>query len=585
MVLTPDVAAYGDAAVIDGSLLLDQIEAGVDEVRARHEMFRLQQNEIELWINPTTGAGAEFLGRVSDQAVVKQSWPTRKNVSSQGYIALPTDHAIARYVMRLPNDPEALKNVLITVSRYDGKWRWSGLLRYWKLVRRNGILTFTLFFNDDLQYLQYMLVPPNPALPLEAFQFPREFFLYAPLKWAISMTILLQLLRIQGHPFTLPDDPFDPEQWTTLIDWSLWQAHVKASPFLLDDSTLWGPIASRMNAADVTFADALDDAQMVITARRILTVKGERAEGLLTPEVANGALVFEVEDRSGFHLGTGTFLDGSIAAGFVRTVVTYTDGYFEDVLNVVADDETLMPDQYYQRGFLGTFAEMPWICINDDQWHEFDSELSWSPAGPVSVVVGGDNPTADAIAQLVIESVGNLIGYFLLGGFEVGDIAADVIMPFIVGTIAAWIQVKNIGRAQQLGWMHLWEMYQAGAETNAWSLSAEAAIRGAFGATKAQTGHRIKLDGSHWVIPGLMFQIGHRIASTHSELLRNGIGTQFVDQVEEMTLEGDNSAGRPLSWDVLIGLNKAAMSQGERDARTLKKVLNSISNIGVHLIS
>ncbi|TPW93678.1 hypothetical protein FKW78_18490 [Mycolicibacterium fortuitum] len=573
--------------MIDGTALLDRIERNVDEVRARQAMYRMQQNDIELWINPPDGsAGAEFLGRISGMAAVKQSWPTRKNISSQGYISIPTDHAVARYVMSLPNNKEALKNVLITVSRYNGKWRWSGLLRYWKLERRKGVLYFTLFFNDDLQYLQYMLVPPNPALPLPVFQFPREFFLYAPLKWAISMTILLQLIRIEGHPFTLPDDPFDPEQWTTLINWSLWQVHVKASPWLLDDSTLWGPIASRMNAADVTFADALDDAQMVITYRRILTAKGERAEGLMTKEVQNGALVFEVEDRSGFHLGTGTFLDGTIAAGFVRTAVTYADGYFEDILNVVADDETLAPDAYYQKGFLGTFAEMPWVQINDDQWHDFDSELSWSPAGPVSVVVGGDNPTADAIAKLVIESVGNLVGYFLLGGFDsLGDIASGVIMPFLVGTIAAWLEWKNIGRAKQLGWMHLFEMYQSGAENNAWSASAEAAIRGAFTSTKAQTGHRIKLDGSHWVIPGLMFQIGHRIASTHAELLKNGIDAIFVDQVEEMVLEEDNSAGQPLTWDVTIGLNKAAMSQGERNARTLKKVLATVQNIGVHLIS
>ena len=83
----------------------------------------------------------------------------------------------------------------------------------------------------------------------------------------------------------------------------------------------------------------------------------------------------------------------------------------------------------------------------------------------------------------------------------------------------------------------------------------------------------------------MMFAIGHRVASTHSELLKNGIDATFLDQVEEMVLEEDNSAGRPLAWDVTIGQNKAAMSQGERNARTLKKVLATMNNIGVHLIS
>nr|WP_046286631.1 hypothetical protein [Mycobacterium sp. UM_NZ2] len=573
--------------MIDGTALLDRIEAGVEDVRARQSMFRLQRNDIELWINPPDGSpGAEFLGRVSDQAVVKQSWPTRKNVSSQGYLELPTDHAISRYVMSLPNNKEALKNVLITVSRYNGKWRWSGLLRYWKLERRRGVLSFRLFFNDDMQFLQYLLVPPNPALPLGIFQFPREFLLYAPIKWAISMTILLQFFRIQGHLWTLPDDPFDPDQWDDWLDWSSWQCHVKCDPFATGDASLWGPIASRMNAADVTFADALDDAQMVITYRRILTAKGETADGLLTPTVANGALVFEVVDRSGFHMPGGTFLDGTTAGGFIRTIVTQADGWYEDILNVVSDDETLSPDQYYQKGWAGTLAEKPWICLHDDSWYNFDSELSWSPAGPVSIVVGGDNPTADAIAKLVIESIGNLLGFFLLGGFDsLGDIASEVIMPFLVGTIAAWVEWKNLGRVKQLGWIHLMEMFQSGADNNAWSASAQAAIRGGFSATKAQTGHRIKIGGGYWLIPGYHFDIGDRIASDHEELLKNGIDTVFVDQVEEMLLEADNSTGQALSWDIAIGLNKAAMTKGERDARALKKVLNAVNNIGVHLIS
>ncbi|QSM91962.1 hypothetical protein I3U44_24195 [Mycobacteroides abscessus subsp. bolletii] len=570
-----------------GTALLDAIEHEVNLVRAQQAVYRLQQNEIETWINnPDGSAGAQFLASISDQAVIKQSWPQRKNISSQGYIELPTDHAVARYAMGLPNNPVAKKNLLISISRYNGKWRWSGLLRYWKLQRRNGIYSFVIYFNDDLQYLQYLLVPPNPALPLPVFQFPREFFLYAPLKWAISMTMLMQFIRVEGHPWTLPDDPFDLKQWTSLIDWAQWQCHVKADPFLLDDSSLWGCISSRMNAADVTFADALDDGQMVIGYRRVFTIKGEKYDGLLTPSVANGALVFEVFDRSGFYLPGGTFLSGTIAEGFIRTAVTYVNGYYEDAFTVVGDNESLTPDQYYQSGFMGTFATRPWICINDDQWHDFDSELSWSPAGPVSVVVGGDNPTADAIARLIIESVGDMIGYFLLGGFaSAGDIAADVIMPFLVGTIAAWLEWKNIGRTRELGWMHLMEMYQSGAENNAWSLSATAAIRGAFTSTRAQTGHQIKLDGSHWVIPGLHFEIGDRIGSTHSELLKNGIDVMFADQVEEMVLAGDNSAGQPLTWDVTIGLNKAAMTQGERTARTLKKVLATVQNIGVHLIS
>ena len=108
----------------------------------------------------------------------------------------------------------------------------------------------------------------------------------------------------------------------------------------------------------------------------------------------------------------------------------------------------------------------------------------------MSVVVGGDNPAADAIARLIIEAVGNLLGYFLLAGFDsLGDMAADIIMPFFVGTILAWLEWKNFSSADSLGWVHLHEVYQQGAENNAWSLAALAALRGGFKATGTLTPH------------------------------------------------------------------------------------------------
>jgi hypothetical protein len=258
-------------------------------------------------------------------------------------------------------------------------------------------------------------------------------------------------------------------------------------------------------------------------------------------------------------------------------------GFVEDTLTTVTDDESIAPDSYYQGGFLGSLASMPWLVIRDNQWTAIEtSELTWSPATAVSVIVGGDNPAADAIARLIIETTGNLLGYLFLFGFSsAGTIAADIIMPFINGTIAAWLQWKNTGRAQNLGWVHLWEIYNQGAENNSWSLSALAALRGGFLASKSQTSHTLSLRGTGWIMPGVHFNVGTRIGST-STAYPDEI---FIDQVEELNPAWDHTSDQPLDWDVKIGQNKAAMTMGERQARLQKKALETLQNIGVHLLS
>jgi hypothetical protein len=322
-----------------------------------------------------------------------------------------------------------------------------------------------------------------------------------------------------------------------------------------------------------------------MTYRRIFTNEGEYVTGLLNNNVANGALVFEVTDRSGFTLPGGTFFNGNILSGLTRSVLTWSEGFIEDTLTVVTDDESLYPDEYWQSGFLGSFASHPTVCLRDSWWNDLQSQVTYSPSSAVSVIVGGDNPTADAIAKLLIESIGNLLGYFLLGGFDsLGDIAADVIMPFLVGTILSWDEWKNTGRATELGWAHLFEIFQQGAENNAWSLAALAALRGGFSATRSETSHTPVIDESTWLIPGLHAQIGDRISTSSGALQRSaGIDLLFVNQIEEMTLVGDDSGAS--SFLVKAGQNKAAMTVGERTARQLKFALDKIQDIGVHLIS
>ncbi|AHY26935.1 minor tail protein [Mycobacterium phage Nairb] len=563
---------------------LQRTRAATDEIRRRRKCMQRAQTEVSIYTNIPHEVGLAFRGKVSVNDIAQSRWPKRKNVSSAGFFKVRANHPMAKLILRIPNTPEECKNVVVRVDKFGGAWRWTGMMHHWEATTEDGVDYVTAHFNDDMQVLQFTLGPPNPILPIPLFQGPRDYFSFGPGIWTSSTFLFLNFWRNQGNFFELPDDPFDLDQYDNAIDFSDWQVHIKCKPFLTDTS-LWTFIGSRMNSADTVILDTLDDGQLCLDYRRIFTGEGETVDGLLDNNIANGALVFEITDRSGWTLPDGTFFDGTVVGGLARSVLTWTAGGVESVLDVVVDEQTLYPDEYWQSGFLGSFASAPTVGIADSFYNDLQSTVTHSPATAVKITVGGDNPTADAIAKLIIETVGNLLGYFLLFGFDsLGDIISDIVMPFLVGTILAWDQVKHNQRATELGWCHLWEAFQRGGEANSWSLAAIGAILGGIKATDAETSHTMILDESTWIIPGLHCKIGDRFWSTSGALERNaGIHLRFVNQIEEQSLETDDTGASRFIQKV--GQNKAAMSTGERTANMFKRALTTLQDIGVRLIA
>ena len=562
---------------------LEHTRERTDEIRRQHKAIQRAQTQMWLYQNIPGKVGLHRRGRINVMDCTRHQFQQRDNVSSPGYITIPARHHLAKWIVTIPNDPEQCEQVVIRVDKYGGAWRWTGMMHHWTAETIDGVDYVSAYFNDDMQILQFLLVPPNPALPIYLFQFPRDFLLVGPSDFCASAIVFLNFWRVQGNLFTLPDNIGDPDQWNDLWDLSDWQNHIRVPNFFIDP-TLWGVFAARMNTADSVIADPLDDAQLSMTYRRIFTDEGETVDGLIDNNVANGACVFDIEDRSGFSNADGTYLSGNAAQGFARSVMVWTEDFLDGFLEFVTDDQSLTPDEYWQSGYFGTLAAKPGIVLRDSYTNDLQSKVTHSPATANRVVVGGDNPMVDALADVMISSVGNLLGYFLLLGFDsAGDIASDIIMPFLVGTILAWAEFENGARATKLGWCHLLEVYQSGAEQNVWSLSALATARGGMNATADQTSHTLVIDESGWVVPGLHFGIGDRIGSTSGVLERMGIDLIFVNQVKEMTLQGDETGKS--DFLVKVGQNKAAMTRGERDARTLKKLSDRIADIGVRLVA
>lgn len=558
-----------------------------DRIEERRDFLRRTPPRVRLLGNPLDGHeddGLVLIGEVKDSISGSFKWKRKVTEPGEGQLILRIDHYIARYLMRLPDNAEAKKNTVLVVDHMGGRKRWSGLLKSWNIKTSNGIKMLVVTFIDDIQFLQYMLGAPNPILPIPVFQFPRVLPIFGPAKWAVSMMILLNLIRIEGNLWTLPDDPFDLGSWASSWDWSTWQVLIKAKAFDFDDSSTWSLCATRMQRMDQVIADAMEDGQLFMSYRRIMTIDGETPDVDGVETCRNGTLVLEVVDRSGYYSEDGTSTGGGILGGFTRTLVGFASGFVENIENTFSDDESIQPAQYFQPNWTGTVPSHPWVNVIDSPWSQIESsDLTWSPATATSVIVGGDNPMADALAELVIESVGSLLGYFLLGGFSgLGSIASSVIMPFLVGTIAAWLQWENHQRAQNLGWVHLWETFGSGAESNAWALSAIAALRAAFLATASKTSHVFTMNGSGRYLPGLDFEEGHRIGSTDTAM---GNGLVFVDVVEEIELAWDWSSNQPHDYKVKVGDSNAALTLQERNARLLAKVWTTTTNIGIHLVS
>ncbi|WP_064075918.1 Gp37-like protein [Prescottella equi] len=555
-------------------------------IREDHKALRRTPPLVRLWANdPADEKGLILRGSAQDS--VAGQFPFKKKGASTGTLRLRIDHYLARWMMSIPNDSAAKKNVVISVDHMGGAMRWSGLLKNWTIRKdRDGIRYLEATFIDDLQFLQYLHGAPNPLLPLWLFQFPRVFNVLGPSRWCVALLIWMNLARFQSNIYNVPDDPFQLGSWIDGWNMNTWQVLIKGVSFL-GDSSLWTILSSRMDKVESAIEDALDDAQLVLTYRRVFTVDGETVDGVVgVTNPRNGVLVLEVVDRSGYFGADGTATRGTALHGFVRTAVEFAEGFVEQADVFVSEDQSLFPPEYYWENWLGIKPSHPCFVVRDSEYTQTEAaELSWGPAGPVQIIVGGENEYADSAVELAIQVTGNLLGYFMLGGFSsAGDIAATVIMPLLRGTILAWNSWKSTSRAQQLGWVHLMEMYQQGAN-NAWTLSAAAALRAGFEATKATGSGRMDMRDGEPFLPGLHIRPGDRIGQT-IQGMTGSVTTDpvFVNQVELMTLGWDYANDTPHGWEIAAGTNKSVLSAAERSARLLSKLLSSVQNQGVSIV-
>lgn len=467
---------------------LDEVWHQINAERAARASRRAERPLMRLW-----NGNWHLRGIVAGELDFSCEW--KYNDIGAAFITLPPEHYLAQWAMN--HRKREVREILVTFDQsMDGQGaRWGGRCQSVKLIRNpDGTRYVELRFLHDIKELEKILCWPNPFLPASV-QFPKAFALAGPLKTILKATLLVNLMRLHGNLWQLPDDPLDPSTWAEgLQPWN-WSIIPAPSLMLLDDSQ-WGVIYSRMKNFMEVAAPALDDAGLMIDARRWLD-GDPKPKGMELMPMRNGQLVIDIVDKSGVFEQSA--LGGTIAGGMVRTFTSLADNLVDDIITVVTNP--VVPVENALSQFLGTAPTYPWVVFRDGEYGPIESgSWTWEAASAAQITAGGRSaPGVNSAVSMAVQLAGSLIGsVFLFQGL--GSIADSALKPLYEDVFLAFGSVKSPARTRDAGWSYYHEEWADGAES-AWSFSGLVAIREKFWETRSRDHSSVTIrDGSPYIL-------------------------------------------------------------------------------------
>lgn len=437
------------------------------------------------------------------------------------------------------------RNVHITID-YTGS-RWAGRLSELKTeVTEDGTFC-TMTFMSDIEELKHILCWPNPFSPA-ALQFPRVWGLAMPSVSALKLTLMVNLMRLQGNLWALPDDPLNFDSWLQGMQYKEWPILVKPQSLFLDDSP-WTIVQARFDTFYDIAKPIVDDGQLMLDLRRWLPGDPQPWPGanLYRP----GQLIVDIVDKSGWW--DQTAVGGTIVGGLVRDILTIGDDLVDDMRQ--STGSITNPEEYAVSGFLGVSPKQPWVVYRNDGRPNGirtadEVEVTWTPATVTQVVTGGTSmPGVQEAFEATIQTIGSLMATFMMVP-NLAEPALTLLKPLFEDTILAFQSFKHPTRGAQLGWSHYFEDW--GGETTAYTLSGVLATRQAVRNTRDKVAASAKVsDGSPYLIgdrgEGHYF-LGDRIGIQDPT---SQDGRVIVEQVAELELSWD--ADTPHEWKITIG--------------------------------
>lgn len=553
---------------------LETIWASCQAVRDQREEDRRTPTLGRLW-----DGNWDYMGGITEH--ISEDFEWKNNDTGGATVDLPLTSWVSKKCLDVWGRPT--KNVHVTFDK-DGA-RWGGRLQKGEIIKdSSGQRLLRLTFLHDYEELKHIRVWPSPLSPA-AVQFPRSWTMICNAKWGLLTTLEINLWRLEGSLWALPNDPLDPAQWADTIDRSRWAIRTMPNPLWGDTSPIC-LIASRMKTWHDMAAPILQSAHLTVECNRWL-----EGDPLPYPgaKVRNGTLFVDIKDKSGWWNPDGTATHGNLFTGFIRTIQNIT-GTDVDTTQTVVPAPGTDPDEYKNIPYwLGTVPGRPYVVYRDGPLTGItSSNYSFSPPTDVQFIVGGHSAYGvNEATEATIKLIGNYLGMlFVLP--TLGDIAATFVMPLIEDTILAWWVVKSslrdserrnpgIFQNQALGWSKYWEYMCDGADRG-YTISAFFALRQGYWATRERISHQVEIqDGAPWYIGANgkgHFFLGDIIGCTVIGLPEDVMVTEQVTTLkytETRTARG---------WSATVGDISQQQSPIETILSRVKEVAAQVQDLG-----
>lgn len=277
----------------DFDLRMETIYQAALRHREAREAHRRQKPYVRLWDGDWV-----LRGRVAGEIEASFEW--KLNEVGSGIIVLPATHHLAVWALDVWS--RKTENIHVTAD-YRGA-RWGGRMQSVSLIKdTDGARRVEITFLHDLKELDHVMCWPNPFLPA-GVQWPKHFVLAGPSRYMLKLLLFLNLIRLHGNFWQLPDNPLDPRTWFEGVTPWNWSIAVAPDSLLLDDSQ-WCILSSRMDTWREVADPILEDAGLMVECRRWLE-GDEKPRGWIGP-LRNGQLIVDLVDKSG---GIRDHLDG-----------------------------------------------------------------------------------------------------------------------------------------------------------------------------------------------------------------------------------------------------------------------------------
>lgn len=506
-----------------------------DDVRTHWSFYEAQQQQdsrIRLW-----DGNWQMFAEVSGE--FEHEYTFLNNDAGSATVQLPLEHAVAQ-AMAVPEEWPT-QSMYLTFDK-DGA-RWSGRVTGSRVVvNYKGEQHFELTATHDYQKLKELLVWANPFLPAEV-QFPKAWMLFGPSRWVVATTLLMNLIRKNNSLWMVPDDPMNFGQWFDL-DMSNWSMAVKPVDMGRDNS-LTAVVSSRFKNFHACVIDVLDDAQLSIECRRYLPGDAPPIPG---KNLRYGCLVFDIQDKSGWNKETS--FGGNIVSGLSRAIARVASDGFTEGLDYIP--RVSQPDEYYQKGFLGSLPSAPWVVLEHSPYTGMEStEYEYIPPGPSQFVTGGSSmPGVNEALKASIIGIGGIIGSIFLGQSQAGAVAESLLEPLYSDVLMAFMAHKHHDRIREQGWDYPFEYWVDGSD-KAYTIQALSAMRKAKYETRERRAVKIKMNNGapYWVGDRGYgdFFLGDRVAVHALGMPKDRL---MVEQVQELRY---SSSSDDRGWEITLG--------------------------------